>query len=77
MNGANKRKAGDTSMEPSQAKMNTQEKPLSKSEMKRRAKKARLDAQATTTTPEAEQAPIKVVAMPILHETLAQKQGKP
>lgn len=76
-NGANKRKAGDISMEPLQAKTDKQEKPLSKSEMKRRAKKARLEAQATTTTAEAEQAPIKAVAMPILHETLAQKQGKP
>ncbi len=75
-NGVNKRKAANISGEPSQAKFGAQDKTLSKNEMKRRAKKAKLEALGNTKEVEPEQAP-KPIAMPILHESLAQKQRKP
>jgi len=75
-NGVNKRKAANISGEPSPAESRTPEKPLSKNEMKRRAKKARLEGRDNTNAAQPEQAPT-AMAMPILHETVVQKQKKP
>lgn len=69
-----KRKAVNISMDPSQSHNGTGEKPLSKREMKRRAKKAKMEAGDDTEVPQMEVTHVKAQAMPILHETVEQQK---
>lgn len=67
-----KRKASTVSINTTQAPKGAEEKPLSKREIKRRAKKAKMDEKVA---PESEEPREKAIGFPIEHEALSKNKG--